>query len=148
MDGLTPKVFGLILTTLMLLSCGQIFIKLGLGKEGVKPAGNPIKTIFNILRVMFRPKTLVGFGLYVVGTFIWLMVLSKLPLSIAFPLFSMSYFFVVILSATVLKERVDWRYAITGLVLISVGVTFIGLSSPHQVRAEARHAVHSRAVNH
>ena len=71
-----------------------------------------------------------GFSLYVIGTLIWLNVLSKVSLSIAFPLFSMSYFLVVILSATVLKERVVWSYAIVGLLLISIGVGCIGLSSP------------------
>jgi drug/metabolite transporter (DMT)-like permease len=42
----------------------------------------------------------------------------------------MSYFLVVILSATVLHERVQWKFAIVGLALISIGVSFIGLSSP------------------
>lgn len=130
MQGLTPATFGLIWITLILLSFGQVMIKLGLGDEGIPVGANPLRTVLNILAAIFRPKTLVGFSFYVVGTFVWLFVLSRVPLSIAFPLFSMSYFLVVILSATILKERVAWRYAIVGLVLISVGVSFIGLSSP------------------
>lgn len=130
MQGLTPALFGLIWATLIILSFGQIFIKLGLGDEGIPTGSNPVNTIINILKAALRPKTFLGFVFYVVGTLIWLFVLSRVQLSIAFPLFSMSYFLVVILSATILKERVVWSYAIAGLLLISIGVTFIGFSSP------------------
>jgi drug/metabolite transporter (DMT)-like permease len=129
-QGLTPATFGLIWVTLILLSCGQVLIKLGLGTQGIPVGSNPARTVLNIVAAVFRPKVFGGFCFYVVGTLVWLFVLSRVSLSIAFPLFSMSYFLVVVLSATVLKERVVWKFAIVGLVLISVGVTFIGLSSP------------------
>lgn len=132
MQGLTASSFGLIWVTLILLSFGQIFIKLGLGKDGVGGGDGVSGKIVGILKVFARPKVAVGFGLYVIGTFFWLLVLSKVPLSIAFPMFSMSYFLVVILSATILKERIAWLYAIVGLLLISVGVTCIGFSCPQK----------------
>lgn len=141
MQGLTLTSFGLIWVTLVCMSIGQIFIKLGLG-DGAIPAGKtPFHTIANILKAIFKPKTMFGFFLYVIGTFVWLFVLSRVPLSIAFPLFSMSYFLVVILSATILKERVDWRFAITGLVLISIGVSCIGLSSPKKPKQKVTHSI-------
>lgn len=130
MQGLTLSTFGLIWLTLIVLSFGQVLIKLGLGNEGIPAGSNPAKTIVNIIGAMLRPKVMAGFSFYVVGTFIWLFVLSRVPLSIAFPLFSMSYFLVVILSATILKERVVWSYAIVGLLLISMGVTCIGFANP------------------
>lgn len=154
MQGLTLASFGLIWVTLTLTSFGQIFIKLGLGTERIPVSTNPVRSALAILTVLIRPKVITGFSLYVVGTFVWLYVLSHVSLSIAFPLFSMSYFLVVILSATILKERVDWRFAITGLVLISIGVTFIGMSNPRKshpqtppagaaaVVGEGRHALH------
>lgn len=146
MQGLTPTTFGLIWVTLILLSFGQVMIKLGLGDKGIPTGPNPVRTILNILAAIFRPKTLIGFSFYVIGTFFWLFVLSRVPLSIAFPLFSMSYFLVVILSATILKERVAWRYAIIGLLLISVGVSFIGLSSPPKSHPHA-HSVTASAIH-
>ncbi|MCX8053126.1 MAG: hypothetical protein N3B12_04910 [Armatimonadetes bacterium] len=133
--GLTLSSFGLIWLTIIVLSFGQILIKMGVGSEKIPISKNPIRMMANILGRVFRPKTIAGFFLYVVGTFIWLMVLSRVSLSIAFPLFSMSYFLVVILSATILHERVVWRFAITGLVLISIGVTFIGFSGPPNSKA-------------
>ncbi len=130
MQGLTLSSFGMIWLTLVVLSFGQVLIKMGIGGEKIPISRNPARMALNIIRRALCLKTAAGFALYVVGTFIWLMVLSRVSLSIAFPLFSMSYFLVVILSATVLHEHVTWRFAITGLVLISIGVTFIGLSSP------------------
>ena len=132
--GLTLSSFGMIWMTLIVLSFGQVLIKMGLGSEKIPVSKNPIRMVGNILKPVFRAKTLAGFSLYVIGTFIWLMVLSRVSLSIAFPLFSMSYFLVVILSATILHEHVEWRFAITGLALISIGVTFIGMSSPAKER--------------
>lgn len=142
-QGLTISTLALIWLTLIVLSFGQILIKLGVGNQKIPVSKNPLRTVYNIIRVMLRPRTIAGFSLYVVGTFIWLTVLSRVNLSVAFPMFSMSYFLVVFLSATILRERVDWRFALTGLVLISIGVTFIGLSSPAsgekgKVSADAR----------
>ena len=138
MQGLTPATFGLIWVTLIVLSCGQVLIKLGLGGRSIPVGSNPARTILNIIAAIFRPRVLAGFSFYVVGTLVWLFVLSRVSLSIAFPLFSMSYFLVVILSATILHERVVWRYAIIGLVLISIGVSCIGLSSPPKRTPTAR----------
>ena len=149
---MTLSTFGMIWLTLIVISFGQVLIKLGLGDSAIPICRNPARMAWNVLLAIFRPKTLAGFSLYVVGTFIWLMVLSRVSLSIAFPLFSMSYFLVVILSATVLHERVQWRFAIVGLALISIGVSFIGLSSPAKgQRAEsgeqrARSALHAEPV--
>lgn len=140
MQGLTPVTFGLIWVTLILLSCGQVLIKLGLGTQGIPVGSNPARTVLNIIAAVLRPKVIAGFSFYVVGTLVWLFVLSRVSLSIAFPMFSMSYFLVVILSATVVKERVVWKFAIVGLVLISIGVSFIGLSSPPKPSAQSRHS--------
>lgn len=134
----------MIWVTLIILSIGQILIKLGLGNGGIPVGKTPAHTLLNILRTMFTPKIAAGFFLYIIGTMIWLTVLSKVPLSIAFPLFSMSYFLVVIMSATVLKEKVVWKYAVIGLVLISFGVSCIGLSSPPKQHSASTASVEGR----
>lgn len=147
MQGLTPLTFGLIWVTLILLSCGQVLIKLGLGTQGIPVGSNPARTFLNIIAAVLRPKVIAGFSFYAVGTLVWLFVLSRVSLSIAFPMFSMSYFLVVILSATVLKERVVWKFAIAGLVLISIGVSFIGMSSPSSHSPQALSRLGLQAVS-
>ncbi len=136
-NGLTLTTFGMIWLTLILLSFGQVCLKLGVGSKAIPVGRNPVHTLINIIKAMLKLKVVLGFSLYVVGTFIWLVVLSRTPLSIAYPMFSMSYFLVVVLSATILRERVDWRFAIAGLLCISLGVSFIGLSSPSKMKHDS-----------
>lgn len=124
-EHLTLSAFLMICVFVSVISVGQVFIKKGLGGR-VLLAGSPLNTLCNILRVIFSPLTIIGLALYVAGTLVWILVLSQVPLSVAFPMLSMSYFLVVILSATVLKEHVNWRLAIAGLLLISGGVSLIG----------------------
>lgn len=148
MNGLTLTTFGMIWMTLILLSFGQVCLKLGVGNKAIPVGRTPVHTLINIIKAMLKLKVVLGFSLYVIGTFIWLVVLSRTPLSIAFPMFSMSYFLVVALSATILRERVDWRFAIAGLVCISLGVSFIGLSSPPKAKHKSvgAAAITTRAI--
>jgi drug/metabolite transporter (DMT)-like permease len=123
---LTLSSFLMICVFVTVISFGQILLKKGIGGSTLA-VDTAVGTLLNIFRVILRPLTLLGLGLYVLGTMIWILVLSRVPLSVAFPMLSMSYFLVVILSATVLHERVNWRLAIVGLLLISGGVSLIGL---------------------
>jgi drug/metabolite transporter (DMT)-like permease len=61
---------------------------------------------------------------FVVATALWLIALSKLDISYAFPLLSTSFIFVAILSRVFLKEVISWPRWISILV-ISLGVILI-----------------------
>ena len=84
-------------------------------------------TVVAILHAMMTPKVLGGLAFYAVSTLFWLMAVSRVRLSVAYPLISMSYPLVVVLSATILHEQVRWPFAVAGLAFISAGVSFIGL---------------------
>jgi len=123
---LTVGSFGLMCISVIMMAFAQVLMKLGLGNKDL--AGSSlVKTFARIIRAMFSVKVLVGLSLYVLSAFLWILVLSKVRLSVAYPMLSMSYFLVVGLSATILHEKVNWRYAGAGLLFISIGVSFIGL---------------------
>lgn len=122
---LTIGSFGLICIAIALGSCGQICLKLGLGHRDLGGA-SVFATFFKILHAMANPYILIGLACYVVSTFFWILVLSKVRLSVAYPMISMGYVIVVILSSVVLREHMDWRYAGIGLLCICAGVSFIG----------------------
>ena len=111
MGNLTFSSFGMLCVAITLGSFGQIFMKLGLGKHGIASGATPLQTILNIIIAMLTPKVLTGLCLYVVSTFFWLLVLSKVRLSVAYPMISMSYILVVILSSMILHERIQWSVA-------------------------------------
>jgi drug/metabolite transporter (DMT)-like permease len=112
---------------LVLGSFAQIFLKEGLPHDLARNSTSAAATISRILLAMLHPYVLLGLGLYVLSVFTWILLLSKVRLSVAYPMISISYIFVVALSAVVLREHVRWSYAIAGLLLISGGVTFIGV---------------------
>lgn len=122
---LTAGSFGLMCLSVTLMAIAQVLQKLGLGSVNLI-ADSMLGTLINIICAMFRPKVLVGLFLYVISAFLWILVLSKVRLSVAYPMLSISYFLVVIMAGTVLKERVNWKLAGLGLFFISAGVSFIG----------------------
>ena len=125
---LTLSSFGILIFSLTLGSFGQIFLKLGL--KGAHIGGHStsiIATFLGLIHAMMATNVLIGLGLYVLSTFTWLLLLSKVRLSVAYPMISISYLFVVLLSVFILHERINWLYAGLGLFFISGGVTFIGL---------------------
>lgn len=125
--GLTLASFGLILISVTLGSFGQICMKKGVGGRTICTAGSLVETFIEILRAMASPYVILGILLYVISTFVWILIISRVRLSVAYPMISMGYVLVVILSAAILKEPVDWRFAVAGLLCICAGVSFIGL---------------------
>lgn len=123
---LTFATFGVLCIAIALGAFGQIFLKMGLGAHGIPAGSKPLETILHIASAMLRPKVMLGLALYVISTFFWLTVVSRVRLSVAYPMISLSYPLVVALSALILHEQVRWTYAVVGLMFISAGVSFIG----------------------
>lgn len=126
MQGMTLGSFGLLFGFIALSSFGQICMKIGLRGETIPVSSSPFCTILNIIAFMMRPWTFVGLSLYVLAAFDWLMLLSKVQLSTAYPMVSLGYGLVMILSVLILRETVRWKYGIVGLLFIAAGVTCIG----------------------
>ncbi len=127
---LTSRTFLLLLFSITLGSFGQICLKVGMTASKAAASTQPDSlagTLISLLGSMAQPYVLLGLALYIISTITWLLLLSKVRLSVAYPMISISYVFVVILSAILLKENVAWSKAVPGLLLISGGVSFIGL---------------------
>jgi drug/metabolite transporter (DMT)-like permease len=127
LGNLTLASFGVLCIAIALGAFGQVFLKMGLGSNGIAAGQGLLETVVHIAKAMLAPKVIVGLALYTISTFFWLTAISRVRLSVAYPLISMSYPLVVVLSATILGEHVRWMYAIAGLAFISGGVSFIGL---------------------
>lgn len=124
---LTLRSFGLICIAIALGGFGQVFLKMGLPPGSIAGGHGLIGTFVSILKAMTDAHVLGGLALYTVSTLFWLMAVSRVRLSVAYPLISMSYPLVVVLSATILHEHIKWVMAIAGLAFITAGVSFIGL---------------------
>jgi len=79
------------------------------------------------VRLATNPLFLSAVALYILGFVIWLIVLSKLELSFAYPILALSYCFVPFLSHRLFGEEVSpMRWV--GVGIICFGVCVVGLS--------------------
>jgi undecaprenyl phosphate-alpha-L-ara4N flippase subunit ArnE len=79
-------------------------------------------------KVATTPLIWVGVATYAVEIGAWLYVLSRMPLSLAFPLASLSYCGIALASRFILKEPVSRRRWL-GTALIALGVAMVGTST-------------------
>lgn len=105
---------------------GQMFMKQGMtGYQIGTLTGTSL--IPQLLKMIFRPFVFIGFALYLISSFFWLVAISKVPLSYAYPLISISYAFVVFLSWIIFKEQVGLLRWL-GVAVIIFGVYLISRS--------------------
>ncbi|MEK6993829.1 EamA family transporter [Paenibacillus sp. FSL K6-1566] len=102
---------------IIMLSGGQILFKVGLERMGGVNLSQSWKAIFN-------PIVFTGLLLYVIATLIWFVVLSRIPLSIAYPAQSIAYILGIFAAIYIFSEPVSLMKWI-GASLILLGVIFI-----------------------
>lgn len=108
----------LVLVNVALLVTGQTLWKIGI------PQGTPLHSVGQILLAMLSPWVIAGLALYVIATVIWIYLLSKLPLSLLYPMQSLAYVAAVFVGMLVFHEHVSiWRWI--GVAIILVGVGFV-----------------------
>jgi drug/metabolite transporter (DMT)-like permease len=107
----------LLIINVLLLVTGQF-----LWKIAVTPIDN--WNLPSFIQVALSPYFILGGILYVAATGIWLVILSKLPLSIAYPIQSLSYVLGLIGAYFIFKESINMNQII-GIILILGGVFFI-----------------------
>jgi multidrug transporter EmrE-like cation transporter len=115
----------MLLVNVVLGSFGQLFLKLGMMRSQKGPASVGSEAVMGAIRSIGNPQVLLGFMLYGVSSILWLIILKKVPLSKAYPMISLSYVVVVLLSSFILKEKIALS-TIVGLVFICCGVALIG----------------------
>jgi len=80
-----------------------------------------------ITRALKEPRLWLGLTLFGVSAVFWLVVLSRVDLSVAYPFVGLSYIVVVMFSRLFLHEQVSALRWI-GVVVVAVGIAIIGLS--------------------
>lgn len=116
---------------ILLGAVGQIALKTGINLLGEKPA--PLV----VLKGIFTPWILAGFACYFLSSLLYLVALSRLELSYAYPMVAVSYVVVTFLSWKFLNEPVP-TMRIAGLAVICVGVLLVAFSyKPHGSSAHA-----------
>jgi drug/metabolite transporter (DMT)-like permease len=117
----------LILAAVVCGVTGQVTLKVGMTRVGAIGADSLASPIQLVQRVFLQPLVISGLGCYVLGAVVWLAVLSRVPLSLAYPSLALSYVLTAFLAMMFLGEQVSGlRWA--GIATICVGVVLISRS--------------------
>ena len=120
------KQFAFVLITVGLNVIGQFMMKQGMGHVGVI-SGTMGSIVNGLSRAFFNPYVLAGVGAYGLSSIFWLILLSRVELSYAYPALSLGYVLVTLVSAFFLGEQVSGMRWLAVLV-ICVGVVLLSRS--------------------
>lgn len=114
----------ILLTSVILGGLAQLAMKKGM--MGEAPGGG-FSLVAIITKVFTSPYVFLGLALYGLSAILWLYVLSKIELSYAYPLVSISYIVVLLGSYFLFQETISWP-RLLGIACICLGVIFISRS--------------------
>lgn len=98
----------LLLGTILVLGAGQVLFKL---------AANGLQ--LSDPRTFVSLPLIAALGIYAIATLMWLVVLTRLPLSVAFPFYGLTFLLVPVLSWLWLGEPLRVQTVVGGLVIIA-----------------------------
>jgi multidrug transporter EmrE-like cation transporter len=115
-----------ILASLMLGASAQLLLRKGmLVMAAQSPATNVVALVSSVVT---NPWLWIGLFCYGASMGPWLFVLSRLPVSVAYPMVSMGYIIAALMGWLFLNESVT-PFRIAGILLICVGVAVIARSA-------------------
>ena len=114
----------LILLSIVVAVGGQMLLKIGINRIGAVSFSGFDDLGKFFLGIIKSPLVVSGLFLYVISAAVWLMVLSTVDLSFAYPFVGFTYVILLVLSKFVLKEDVNLIRWI-GALIITIGVIVI-----------------------
>jgi drug/metabolite transporter (DMT)-like permease len=117
----------LILLAISIAVAGQTCLKTGMNEVGRIEVNLKTDYVETAKTVVVRPIIWAGLFLYGFGAIIWLVVLSRVDLSFAYPMLATSYILIMLISVFKFGEVLTLP-RIIGTILICLGVVFISRS--------------------
>ena len=116
----------ILLTSIVLATAGQVLLKAGMNEVGVID-GLTLRHMLTLARGAATTwQVVAGLASFGLSATAWLITLSRIPLSSAYPVVSLSYVLILLFSTIILGERpslLTW----SGAILIVIGISFVGL---------------------
>jgi multidrug transporter EmrE-like cation transporter len=117
----------LIFIATLLNTGAQLFLKLGATRlEKATFSFNQIIPL--ICQLSTNAPIILGLASYVISVFVWIWVLSRMDVSLDYPLMSMGYVITAVFAALFFYEPLTWTRCI-GIATIMLGVYFMTISS-------------------
>jgi multidrug transporter EmrE-like cation transporter len=122
-----PAIIGLVLSSVFLSALAQIALRKTMLAAGGMPTSAMAFLKFGVWLVG-SPWFLAGLACYIASLVIWLKVLSKTEVSLAYPLVSIGFVLTAILGYCFLNETVG-PMRVSGIALICVGIIVLSQSA-------------------
>ena len=119
------KDFTMLLFKVILSVLGQILLKQGMNQVG-EISGSFQQMAPKLIQALMNPFVVGGIGVYGSTTLIWLVVLSRIKLSVAYPMISLGYMFSILFSWLLFKEDVP-KIRVLGAFVICIGVYLVSM---------------------
>lgn len=119
------KAIYLILISILFVASGQLLLKKGVMDAGELDFGNLTQTIPKLLT---SPLLLLGIAIFVSSSVLWLIALSRTELSYAYPLLSIGYALVAVLSWLFFDEKLG-VLRIAGIGVIIIGISLMSMEN-------------------
>ena len=114
----------IIVASVILAVLGQTTLKIGMGEVG-RIGSDQVRTFGpTVLRVFSNWKVLGGLALYFGSALLYMVALSRVPLSAAYPIAGLSYLLITLISLVVLREDVPAMRWV-GVGVITTGVFIV-----------------------
>ena len=117
----------LLLVSVSFAVAGQLTLKWAMDRIGRIGSAQVSEAGDTILRAAREPRLWLGLFLFGVSALFWLVVLSRVDLSIAYPIVGISYILIVLFARLFLNEHVPLLRWV-GVVVVAAGIAIIGLS--------------------
>lgn len=116
-----------LIPAMLFSTTGELFLKRGMTEVGALDFLT-LQAIFpTLLKVALNPNIWIGFIGFMGGSVFWLSVISRVPLSLAYPMLGLGYVIIAVESWMFLGEGFNpLRFA--GSLVVGLGVALIGLS--------------------
>lgn len=118
----------LLLVSVVFATAGQLTLKSAMESIGRIGTAQVTDAGQTVLKAAKEPRLWIGLALFGISALFWLVVLSRVDLSLAYPFVGLSYIIVVTLSRVLFHEQVPalrW----VGVTVVAVGIALIGISS-------------------
>lgn len=124
---MTRAVLLLILVNVAMTSLAQIVLKAGMSAPEVVKALSGTVRPMHLLGVLFHPLVTGGLVLYFGAALVWLVVLSKVEVSLAYPFVGLGFIVTMLLGWSLLGETLS-VHRLLGTLLIAGGVVVLARS--------------------
>ena len=116
-----------LLPAMLFSTTGELFLKRGMNEIGSFDFASVSTIVPTFIKIISNPWIWIGFIGFGGGSIFWLSVISRVPLSLAYPMLALSYVIIVVESWIFLGEGLH-PMRIIGSLVVGVGVAIIGIS--------------------